>query len=171
MPEADPAMGANGVPENRAAMPHAAEMTALDGMPAGHGSGDANPSRGLGEGPREMWMDTGAQSRELERMHHGVPIQCQFCVGQKFRRSRLRGGDIRQLLLMRYPVRCTRCSQRQAVSFTVAGISIPSYVRSRDRGKPSSGYARSQLTRSETRPETRSETRPDTTPRDPAPRA
>ena len=88
-------------------------------------------------GQRQLWMDTSAADRELERMHHGTPIQCQFCVGQKFRRSRLRGADIRQLLLMRYPVRCTRCSQRQTVSFTVAGVSIPSYLRQRD-GRPSS---------------------------------
>lgn len=59
----------------------------------------------------------------------GVPIRCQFCVGQKFRRSRLRAEDIRSLLLMRYPVRCTRCAQRQLVSFTVAGISLASNVR------------------------------------------
>lgn len=59
----------------------------------------------------------------------GVPIRCQFCVGQKFRRSRLRSDDFRSLLLMRYPVRCLRCSQRQMVSFTIAGISLPSHVR------------------------------------------
>ncbi|GAC1355837.1 MAG: hypothetical protein NVSMB3_01470 [Acidobacteriaceae bacterium] len=59
----------------------------------------------------------------------GVPIRCQFCVGQSFRRSRLRGEDLRSLLLMRYPVRCLRCSQRQLVSFTIAGISLASHVR------------------------------------------
>ena len=32
---------------------------------------------------------------------------------------------------MRYPVRCLRCSQRQMVSFTVAGISVPSHVKQR----------------------------------------
>ena len=73
----------------------------------------------------ELWMDTAAADRELESMHYGTPIQCEFCVGRKFRRSRLRAADIRQLLLMRYPVRCTRCSQRQNVSFTIAGISMP----------------------------------------------
>ena len=61
----------------------------------------------------------------------GVAIQCQFCPGQGFRRSKLRPEDITQLLLMRYPVRCLRCSQRQRVSFTVAGISVPSHVRQR----------------------------------------
>ena len=30
---------------------------------------------------------------------------------------------------MRYPVRCLRCSQRQLVSFTLAGISLASHVR------------------------------------------
>lgn len=58
----------------------------------------------------------------------GVPIRCQFCVGQRFRRSRLRAADLKHLLLMRYPVRCLFCSQRQMVSFTVAGVSLPSHV-------------------------------------------
>ena len=63
----------------------------------------------------------------------GIPIQCQFCVGRSFRRSRLRSSDLPQLLLMRYPVRCRRCSQRQMVSFTVAGVSVPSHVRHKQR--------------------------------------
>jgi hypothetical protein len=61
----------------------------------------------------------------------GVPIQCHFCPGQSFRRSRLRMDDLKQLFLMRYPVRCLRCSQRQMVSFTLAGISVPSHVKQR----------------------------------------
>lgn len=61
----------------------------------------------------------------------GVAIQCQFCPGQSFRRSRLRADDIQHLLKMRYPVRCLRCGQRQMVSFTVAGISVPSHVKQR----------------------------------------
>ena len=61
----------------------------------------------------------------------GIPIQCQFCPGQAFRRSRLRSKDIQHILMMRYPVRCLRCSQRQLVSFTVAGISVPSHVKQR----------------------------------------
>lgn len=32
---------------------------------------------------------------------------------------------------MRYPVRCLRCGQRQMVSFTVAGISVPSHIKQR----------------------------------------
>ena len=59
----------------------------------------------------------------------GISIQCQFCVGRNFRRSRWRKGDMKQLLLMRYPVRCLRCSQRQWVSFSVAGISVPSHIK------------------------------------------
>jgi hypothetical protein len=54
-----------------------------------------------------------------------VPIRCQYCSHQSFRRSSLRSSDFKQLLLMRYPVRCLRCGQRQMVSFTVAGISLP----------------------------------------------
>jgi DNA-directed RNA polymerase subunit RPC12/RpoP len=55
----------------------------------------------------------------------GLPIRCQYCSHQSFRRSSLRVTDLTQILLMRYPVRCTRCGQRQMVSFTVAGVSLP----------------------------------------------
>jgi hypothetical protein len=61
----------------------------------------------------------------------GVSIQCQYCPGQTFRRSRLRAQDLKHLFFMRYPVRCLRCGQRQTVSFTVAGISVPSHVKQR----------------------------------------
>ncbi len=69
---------------------------------------------------------------ESEMVSHsagGISIQCQFCVGRNFRRSRWRKGDLKHLLLMRYPVRCLRCSQRQWVSFSVAGISLPSHAK------------------------------------------
>ncbi len=82
---------------------------------------------------RPLWATDVIREPEFEKMSAGVPLQCQFCVGQSFRRSRLRTGDIPQLLLMRYPVRCARCSQRQNVSFTVAAVSIPSYIRHRHR--------------------------------------
>ncbi len=62
---------------------------------------------------------------------NGIAIQCQFCPGRSFRRSRVRGEDLKQIFLMRYPVRCLRCGQRQTVSFTVAGISVPSHVKQR----------------------------------------
>jgi DNA-directed RNA polymerase subunit RPC12/RpoP len=55
----------------------------------------------------------------------GLPIRCQYCSHQSFRRSSLRTTDLTQILFMRYPVRCTRCGQRQMVSFTVAGVSLP----------------------------------------------
>lgn len=58
-----------------------------------------------------------------------MPIQCQYCSGQTFRRSHLRAEDFWQMVLMRYPVRCLRCSQRQMVSFTVAGISVSSHTK------------------------------------------
>ncbi len=54
-----------------------------------------------------------------------VPLRCQYCSHQNFRRSSLRSSDLKQIFLMRYPVRCLRCGQRQMVSFTVAGISLP----------------------------------------------
>jgi hypothetical protein len=68
---------------------------------------------------------------DLPRYAAGVPIQCQYCPCQSFRRSRIRMADVKQILLMRYPVRCLRCSQRQLVSFTIAGLAVPSHVKQR----------------------------------------
>src|ERR1700748_1115297 len=68
---------------------------------------------------------------------NGVPIRCQYCTGQNFRRSTLRSQDLTEVLLMRYPVRCLRCSQRQMVSFTVAGLSISSSVKINKRSSRS----------------------------------
>ena len=65
--------------------------------------------------------------------YNGVPIRCQFCSGQSFRRSTLRSDDIGQILLMRYPVRCLRCGQRQMVSYTIASLAISSKVKPRRR--------------------------------------
>src|SRR5215472_1862633 len=78
-------------------------------------------------------LDAGAEAAR------GIPFQCQFCPGQAFRRSRLRSSDFWEILLMRYPVRCLRCSQRQTVSFTVAGISVPSHVKQRRARKEFGG--------------------------------
>ncbi len=79
-------------------------------------------------------------------------FRCEFCPGHSFRRSRLRLQDISALLLLRYPVRCLRCSQRQLVSFSLAGISVPAHIKhqrlptdaeswrswtAREEGKPS----------------------------------
>jgi hypothetical protein len=68
--------------------------------------------------------------------YHGVSIQCQFCSGQEFRRSTLRSDDFSQILLMRYPVRCLRCGQRQMVSYTVASLSLSSSIKPRRRHRP-----------------------------------
>ena len=65
----------------------------------------------------------GAQPRK------GVPIQCQYCSGQTFRRSTVRSEDLTEIFLMRYPVRCLRCSQRQMVSFTIASLSLSSSIK------------------------------------------
>jgi hypothetical protein len=40
-------------------------------------------------------------------------------------------ADLKEIFMMRYPVRCLRCSQRQWVSFALAGISVPSHVKQR----------------------------------------
>jgi DNA-directed RNA polymerase subunit RPC12/RpoP len=71
----------------------------------------------------------GAEARK------GVPIQCQYCSGQTFRRSTLRSEDLSEIFLMRYPVRCLRCSQRQMVSFTIASLSLSSSVKPKRRDR------------------------------------
>jgi hypothetical protein len=68
--------------------------------------------------------------------YHGVPIHCQFCSGQEFRRSTLRGEDFSEILFMRYPVRCLRCGQRQLASFTVASLAVSSRIKPRRRHRP-----------------------------------
>ena len=68
--------------------------------------------------------------------YNGVPIQCQFCSGQSFRRSTLRVDDFTQILLMRYPVRCIRCGQRQWVSYAVASLAVSSSVKPRRKHRP-----------------------------------
>ena len=68
--------------------------------------------------------------------YHGIAIQCQFCSGKSFRRSSLRQDDFTQILMMRYPVRCLRCGQRQLVSYTVASLSYPSSFKPRRRHRP-----------------------------------
>jgi hypothetical protein len=92
----------------------------------------------------------------------GVPIQCQFCPCQSFRRSRVRMADVKQIFLMRYPVRCLRCSQRQLVSFTIAGISVPSHVKQRRARHASQLKHWSQPTRESLRPPTSPATTTDT---------
>ena len=66
----------------------------------------------------------------------GLPIRCQYCSHQSFRRSSLRTTDLTQILFMRYPVRCLRCGQRQLASFTVASLAVSSRIKPRRRHHP-----------------------------------
>jgi hypothetical protein len=49
---------------------------------------------------------------------------CQFCKGRRFLRSGFRGADLGSLFLLRYPVRCLRCRQRQFTDFLTASLSL-----------------------------------------------
>ena len=64
------------------------------------------------------------------------PFSASICSGQTFRRSTFALEDFTEILLMRYPVRCLRCSQRQMVSFTVASLALSSAAASKDRRSP-----------------------------------
>ncbi len=56
-------------------------------------------------------------------------VQCEFCAGRSFRRSKLQGKDVMPLLFLRYPVRCLSCSKRQAVNLAVAQRAVSSRVK------------------------------------------
>jgi hypothetical protein len=62
--------------------------------------------------------------KALLKLGAGV-VACTFCGHARFRRSRLRFNDLLELLMLRYPLRCMRCSQRQYNTVNVAMMSIP----------------------------------------------
>ena len=62
--------------------------------------------------------------RPVVELAEGV-VGCPHCGNPRFRRSRLRFTDFTELLMLRYPVRCTRCGQRQYTDFNVAMLSFP----------------------------------------------
>lgn len=64
------------------------------------------------------------QDRPTVELRRGA-VGCPFCGNGQFRRSRLRFTDLAEMLMLRYPVRCTRCSQRQ---FTDLYIAMMSYA-------------------------------------------
>jgi hypothetical protein len=66
---------------------------------------------------------------EHDVRHTDMGRQCDFCKGKSFRRSRLQGKDWGGLILMRYPVRCLSCSQRQSVGIAVAMRSVSSKAK------------------------------------------
>lgn len=49
-------------------------------------------------------------------------VACQFCGNTRFRRSRVRLGDVVEVFLLRLPLRCMRCNQRQYGSFLTASV-------------------------------------------------
>ena len=52
-------------------------------------------------------------------------VACPFCGNSQFRRSRLRFVDLLEVLMLRYPVRCTRCAKRQFTDIYIAMMSYP----------------------------------------------
>jgi ribosomal protein L37E len=69
-------------------------------------------------GERRHLVQPYAERPVLQRAR-GV-VACAFCGNPQFRRSRLRASDIPELLMLRYPLRCTRCGQRQYNNLYVA---------------------------------------------------
>lgn len=82
--------------------------------------------------PRVTTMEDRAHKAQVEPYRSSpvveVPdgvIACSFCGNTRFRRSRVRVQDLVEVLLLRYPVRCTRCNQRQYASYLTASLALP----------------------------------------------
>ncbi len=68
-----------------------------------------------------------AETKHLVQPYSDAPVvdetsdrACAFCGNTGFRRSRLRFTDLLQLVMLKLPVRCVRCGQRQHVALSVA---------------------------------------------------
>jgi hypothetical protein len=51
-------------------------------------------------------------------------LACEFCGYNRFRRSRFRFTDVFELLRLRFPMRCMRCSQRSYHDVNLALLSV-----------------------------------------------
>jgi hypothetical protein len=78
--------------------------------------------------PQDVRGENGIHLTPLKKMASLGP-RCRFCPGREFRRSRFRPRDSVHLLLLRYPVRCLRCRQRQMISVFAAARAESSKVR------------------------------------------
>jgi hypothetical protein len=58
-----------------------------------------------------------------------LPV-CRSCGSQEFRLSHLRRGDLSRLLILRYPIRCKICKERD---FAFLGVAF--YLRRKGRKK------------------------------------
>lgn len=47
-------------------------------------------------------------------------MTCRYCNSSKVRTSRFRLADLAQLLLLKYPVRCRKCRERQYTGLITA---------------------------------------------------
>ncbi|HEY0306879.1 MAG TPA: hypothetical protein VGB94_01840 [Acidobacteriaceae bacterium] len=84
--------------------------------------------------PWQAVAPTSAETRSpdaTEKQSKGKRGGCQFCSGRKFVRSGVRGrADLMAILLLRYPVRCRRCSERQYTDFLTASMALSAANRS-----------------------------------------
>ncbi len=62
-------------------------------------------------------------------------LACDACGYSRFRRSRIRFGDVKELVMMRFPMRCLRCGKREYHDFALAMLS----GRSKEHGRLSEG--------------------------------
>jgi ribosomal protein L37E len=60
---------------------------------------------------------------------------CGACGYSRFRRSKVRFGDVKELIMMRFPMRCLRCGKREYHDVVLAMLS----GRSKEHGRLSEG--------------------------------
>jgi hypothetical protein len=65
----------------------------------------------------------GYHEHPVVELAQGV-LGCEFCGYNRFRRSRIRFPDLLELLRLRLPMRCIRCSQRQYHDANLALLSV-----------------------------------------------
>lgn len=94
--------------------------------------------------PRPEHLAAARMAAPMREQSAGL-IACPFCGNRRFRRSRFRSEDLLHLAVLRYPLRCTRCNQRQYGTFAAAGLAEPrrnmrrEAVRSRNTWKDWTG--------------------------------
>jgi hypothetical protein len=97
--------------------------------------------------PRDVRVEDGIHLTHLKKSSDTPGPRCRFCPGHEFRRSRFRPRDVFRLLLLRYPVRCLRCRQRQTVTVFAAARAESSKARIERAPEPTDSWRNFTLDR------------------------
>jgi hypothetical protein len=96
---------------------------------------------------RDARVENGIHLTPLKKARAASGPRCRFCPGHEFRRSRFRPKDAFKLLLLRYPVRCLRCRQRQTINVFAARRAESSKARTECPPNPTDSWRNFTLDR------------------------